>query len=138
MSTENNSNKAAKNSSGPRTESKATSALSVDPAFMETARAIVKRCGLRDGLFKGPRTLNAVETIAYELTVAREAGAKAARWQPISTAPKDNSWILALMRTGRQTVVRWGGGTWEDDNRLCRDPVRWMPLPAVPKVNVPE
>jgi len=32
----------------------------------EKARVIVKRCGLRDGLFKGPRTLNAVETIAYD------------------------------------------------------------------------
>lgn len=31
-----------------------------------------------------------------------------------------------------QTVVRWGGGTWEDDNRLCRDPKFWQPLPAPP------
>lgn len=37
----------------------------------EKAADIVRRCGLRDGLFKGPRTLNAVETIAYALTEAR-------------------------------------------------------------------
>lgn len=35
------------------------------------ARQIVRRCGLRDGLFKGPRTLNAVETIAYEFSAQR-------------------------------------------------------------------
>lgn len=38
---------------------------------LETAREIVKRCGLRDGLFKGLRTLNAVETVAYALLDAR-------------------------------------------------------------------
>lgn len=37
------------------------------------AAEIVKRCGIRDGLFKGPRTLNAVETIAYEIEAAVEA-----------------------------------------------------------------
>lgn len=40
-------------------------------ADLQAARDIVKRCGLRDGLFKGPRTLNAVETIAYALLDAR-------------------------------------------------------------------
>src|SRR5687768_16719263 len=52
---------------------------------------------------------------------------KGGQWQPIETAPKDSSWILALTGTGRQTVVRWGGGTWEDDNRLWREPTHWMP-----------
>lgn len=37
----------------------------------QKAAEIVKRCGIRDGLFKGPRTLNAVETIAYELAAER-------------------------------------------------------------------
>lgn len=45
---------------------------------LETARSIVKRCGIRDGLFKGPRTQNAVESIAYALaTVRKEARAAA-------------------------------------------------------------
>ena len=57
-------------------------------------------------------------------------------WQPIETAPKDSSWILAAVRTGRQVVVRWGGGAWEDDNRLCRDPIHWMPLPPYTKEHV--
>jgi hypothetical protein len=52
-------------------------------------------------------------------------------WRTMESAPRDSSWILAVMRTGKQAVVRWGGGTWEDDNRLCRDPVQWMSLPPV-------
>lgn len=57
-------------------------------------------------------------------------------WQPIETAPRDSSWILAVVRTGRQVVIRWGGGAWEDDNRLCRDPVQWMPLPDPPCLSI--
>jgi hypothetical protein len=57
-----------------------------------------------------------------------------ANWQPIETAPRDSTWILAAMRSGRRTVVRWGGGVWEDDNRLWRDPTHWMPLPDPPEV----
>jgi hypothetical protein len=53
-------------------------------------------------------------------------------WRDIESAPKDCSWFLAVMRTGRQAVIRWGGGAWEDDSRLCRDPVAWRPLPALP------
>lgn len=59
----------------------------------------------------------------------RYEGEQMRGWQPISTAPKDSSWILGLMPNRRQTVVRWGGGAWEDDNRLCRDPKYWQPLP---------
>lgn len=47
-------------------------------ADIETARAIVKRCGIRDGLFKGPRTQNAVESIAYALSTARKEEREAA------------------------------------------------------------
>lgn len=53
-------------------------------------------------------------------------------WLPIESAPRDSSWILGLTQSRRQVVVRWGGGTWEDDNRLCRDPLMWRPLPALP------
>ena len=54
-------------------------------------------------------------------------------WLPIESAPKDNSWILGLMRTRRQAVVRSaGGGCWEDDSRLIRDPTHWLPLPSPP------
>lgn len=60
------------------------------------------------------------------------ADLSAPAWQSMETAPKDSSWILGAMATGRQAVVRWGGGTWEDDNRLCRDPTLWMPLPSLP------
>ncbi len=60
-------------------------------------------------------------------------GEAAEAWQDISSAPKDCSWILGITLAGRQVVVRWGGGAWEDDNRLCRDPIKWQPLPPPPK-----
>lgn len=71
-----------------------------------------------------------VETIAaiIDAELASVAG-----WQPIDSAPKDSTWILGLTQANRYVVVRWGGGAWEDDNRLCRDPKHWQPLPALPK-----
>lgn len=87
--------------------------------------------------YPGPRMLECaprsmVEYVRADLlaTVRKEA------WQPIETAPKDSSWILAVVRTGRQVVIRWGGGAWEDDNRLCRDPIYWMPLKEAPALEV--
>lgn len=52
----------------------------------EVAREIVKRCGIRDGLFKGPRTFNAVETITYALDSAQSqlAGEVLKLVQPIA------------------------------------------------------
>lgn len=77
-----------------------------------------------------------VECLYYSAQRAAAPPApKEEEWQPIKTAPKDSSWILALMRTRRQAVIRWRGGAWEDDNRLCRDPIRWMPLPPAPVVS---
>jgi hypothetical protein len=64
----------------------------------------------------------------------REQEVREAAWLPIESAPRDSSWILAVARTGRQFIVRWGGGAWEDDNRLCRDPVYWQPLPLPPTI----
>lgn len=64
----------------------------------------------------------------------RAAGIReaAAEWQPIETAPQDSCWVLGLTQARRCVVVRWVGGAWEDDNRLCRDPKYWMPLPPSP------
>lgn len=38
---------------------------------IQTARRIVKQCGIRDGLFKGARITNAVDAIAMAITSAR-------------------------------------------------------------------
>lgn len=66
-------------------------------------------------------------------------------WQPIETAPKDGTRILAIV-AGRHPdtgepfipdVVEWDGGrwfseNWWDDNALY-SPTHWMPLPNPPK-----
>lgn len=56
------------------------------------------------------------------------------KWQPIETAPKDGSDILAHWKaSGTSHVVYYALGRWCDD---CDDeistPTHWMPLPEPP------
>ena len=78
-----------------------------------------------------------------------EALEKQRGWQPIATAPKDNTRILvcggtfstgdheAMESTG-VGIARWRNGCgWLDDseydgNEIWREPTLWMPLPAKP------
>jgi len=66
-------------------------------------------------------------------------------WQPIETAPKDGTAILAFcpLRSGYIADQRirnvhwseWGGGIWEctcSGHRPFETPTHWMPLPAAP------
>jgi hypothetical protein len=66
-------------------------------------------------------------------------------WQPIETAPKDGTAILAYYPdkagfTARQDVVPvfwsgWGGGVWENSTsggKPFQQPTHWMPLPGPP------
>ena len=62
-------------------------------------------------------------------------------WQPIETAPKDGSRILAVSADAAFGVVVWSsilGGTWvlacSDGQALnyYLDPTHWMPLPEPP------
>jgi len=58
-------------------------------------------------------------------------------WQPIETAPKDGSWIVALgcyPHSGAPETVRWLEDEWGDgggDGYSLRDPTHWMPLPPL-------
>lgn len=67
------------------------------------------------------------------------------QWQPIETAPKDGTTILAHNPRGlaffaRQDVVPvhwtgWGGGAWENStsgHKVFDELTHWMPLPAPP------
>lgn len=50
---------------------------SPDAGDTETAREIVKRFGIKSGMFQGPRTLNAVEAVALAIASARQDENKA-------------------------------------------------------------
>ena len=81
--------------------------------------------------------------------------AEASEWQPIETAPKDGTRILALLRWGysdgtageTQTVIYWYGGGlfWVVPipmnyvQGLDSDvaPTHWMPLPKPPEQETP-
>ena len=65
-------------------------------------------------------------------------------WQPISTAPKDGTHIIAF-RTSKPDHIEsmyWaeydeGGGAWhwsyDGDSPTQNQPTHWMPLPEPPK-----
>jgi hypothetical protein len=75
------------------------------------------------------RTLLALDALAR----LREAQT----WQPIETAPKDGTEVLAW-RGGRRGIVRWheNSSYWDEWHRPtahCRvEPTHWMPLPRTP------
>ena len=58
-------------------------------------------------------------------------------WQPIETAPKDGTSILAIDEDGFYFVVEYAGvlepygHQWTDGGTLL-EPTHWMPLPAPP------
>ena len=65
-------------------------------------------------------------------------------WQPIESAPKDGTCILALWKPKKNSIVDgrsyavtcWYGCEWgnPDDRRDCwADPNYWMPLPPPPE-----
>ena len=74
-------------------------------------------------------------------------------WQPIKTAPKDGTRVLAVVRGWQVCVGRWDGDQWmyldADDffsdktwHQYCAEraeagaewePTHWMPLPATPQ-----
>jgi hypothetical protein len=58
------------------------------------------------------------------------------RWQPIETAPKDGTWILASCSGQHPVVVQWSDRAnysmnW-NDNEYTWPAVAWMPLPDPP------
>jgi hypothetical protein len=65
-------------------------------------------------------------------------------WQPIRTAPKDESWVLLLFNDEPEPYVRSGFWSaeysdWYDSEAashsltaLVDQPTHWMPLPARP------
>jgi hypothetical protein len=72
-----------------------------------------------------------------DLLVAFKQLYQSSQWQPISTAPKDGSWIIGTSDTlGRPVLCRWNSfhptkGSWESGH--LAQPTHWIPLPKAPK-----
>jgi hypothetical protein len=85
--------------------------------------------------------------IAHEKALAAlaEYDANPGGWLPIETAPKDETWFLAIAKNGCQEIIRYdgdnpeGGRLWFDSHRCYRDRVfvGWQPLPPSPKESQP-
>ena len=68
-------------------------------------------------------------------------------WQPIETAPKDGTWILAGEFGNPDFVGDYYAASWSGDEDGCwcancgqyvtqePEPTHWMPLPAPPEVS---
>ena len=57
-----------------------------------------------------------------------------ARWQPMSTAPKDGREIIAVLANGDITIrVRWNGKKWKNDHVDINDILQgWIPIKQTP------
>jgi hypothetical protein len=54
-------------------------------------------------------------------------------WQPIETAPKDGTCILAVFPSKSLRIAWYARGRWTDDNlHGLIDPEYWQPLPELP------
>ena len=62
-------------------------------------------------------------------------------WQPIETAPKDGTWVLAVWKNNLNSACAarvYGTGSWEiDADDGVATPTHWMPLPPLPAPPAP-
>jgi hypothetical protein len=94
------------------------------------------------GVFDTVEEAKAAAQADYEARIRSALSAQVqdvAGWQPIETAPKDGSEILALWKRSQiqsngYGVVWFEDGSWREFDYEClvSDPTHWMPLPSVP------
>lgn len=128
-------------------------------SLQEAARALLDRLDAihEHPAYKSVWTVNQLHCGPYtgpmyvdELAVLRTAlAAEADRvsgWRPISTAPKDGTYLLAYwgqVENAENGPANYGvaffcGGLWrnvDDDDDWYAEPTHWQPLPARPEVN---
>jgi len=108
------------------------------------AEAILRAAGSSLANYTMPGTRQAI------LDAVREA--MGSGWQPIETAPRDGTWIIAWDGKGVQPMIwevgdedypkdyrgwcyadhRWGGTLYDGCNEVLTHPTHWMPLPPPP------
>jgi hypothetical protein len=113
-------------------------------AFLDT-----KRAGSVDGsVALYPLATNEVQIALEDAASAHEvlallatpAPAAGTTWQPIETAPKDETPILGFVPSyhrgkGGISVILWMEGAWYDGRAFETEPTHWMPLPAPPALS---
>jgi len=78
------------------------------------------------------RSEEEAERLEKELATAKRVGA--AEWQPIETAPKDGTRILAIFPDGEMRTAIWSNdwNGWNCTGLYWSKLVNWMPLPEPP------
>ena len=63
------------------------------------------------------------------------ASCKRPLWQPVETAPRDDTEVLVLCRDGGILIGAFAGGMWWIEQTFYekREPTHWMPIPERPK-----
>lgn len=86
----------------------------------------------QEGFYLSAKAVEALLTEHRALLSKRE-------WRDISTAPKDGTYILAIMEGFElSTIVCWHNDMWRErtdvvyDNYAEYSPTHWMPLPTPP------
>ena len=78
------------------------------------------------------------EARRYDETISKVRDfRRATGWQPIETAPKDGTRILAWhwhWSKQEEVIARWSDDQWQNAwSELTIHPTHWMPLPEPPK-----
>ena len=110
----------------------ALSSRPVQGDVQELVNDIHEAIAALSGISRYPALTDAINRLAaLSSAPAREP------WQPIETAPKDRTEILAWIPQCGALVLYWENlsddGRWSDGvSRFHREPTHWMPLPSAP------
>jgi hypothetical protein len=85
-----------------------------------------------------PRDVQTADMLDALVESLERASIDHSGWQPIDTAPKDGSYVMAYGPNNRFQIVAWEAGEyglgWHDNNGegLYKDLTHWQPLPLAP------
>lgn len=100
--------------------------------IFQTACGIVMEAKSLKSMLKHKDVVDAIARAIHDAVMAER---QRDQWQPIETAPKDGTPILAADKGPYPFVAEWfiGGRNWIGADGRYWQPDRWMPLPAAPK-----